>query len=212
MADFTLHIGTRIWSSWSLRPFMALMAAGASFDTVVTPLRSPSTRTALAALSPSGLVPVLVDQRAGQSVTVWDSLAICEYLAETYPALWPRDPVARAIARAVSAEMHSSFRSMRMAMPMDLFAERPGEGLDAEGVAADIRRIDAIFSDCRERFGTGGPYLFGAFSIADAMFAPVASRFRTYRPSLSAPAAAYAASLLADAGFKAWEAAALKET
>ncbi len=212
MADFTLHIGTRIWSSWSMRPFVALVAAGADFDTVLTPLRSPSTKAAIAALSPSGLVPVLVDHRGGAQVTIWDSLAICEYLAESYPRLWPQDPAARAIARSVSAEMHSGFRAMRMAMPMDLFAERPGEGLDAEGVEADIRRIDAIFSDCRARFGSGGPYLFGAFSIADAMFAPVASRFRTYRPNLSAPAAAYVASLLADPGFKAWEAAALKET
>ncbi len=212
MADFTLHIGTRIWSSWSMRPFMALVAAGADFETVLTPLRSPSTKAALNAISPSGLVPVLVDHRGADAVTVWDSLAICEYLAESYPLLWPRDKPARAVARSVSSEMHSSFRPMRMAMPMDLFAERAGEGLDAEGVAADIRRIDAIFSDCRERFGASGPYLFGAFSIADAMFAPVASRFRTYRPSLSATAASYVASLIADPGFKAWEAAALKET
>lgn len=211
MADFTLHVGTRIWSSWSLRPFMALAATGASFDTVVTALRTPATRAAIGGFSPSGLVPVLVDHRDGREVTVWDSLAICEYLAESWPSLWPADPAARAVARSVSAEMHSGFRSMRMAMPMDLFAERPGEGLDAEGVAADIRRIDAIFSDCRSRFGEAGPYLFGTFSIADAMYAPVASRFRTYRPELSAPAAAYVATLLADPGFKAWEAAALKE-
>ncbi|MBN9435336.1 MAG: glutathione S-transferase [Bosea sp.] len=211
MADFTLHVGTRIWSSWSLRPFMALAAAGASFDTVVTALRAPGTRAAIGGFSPSGLVPVLVDHRDGRDVTVWDSLAISEYLAESWPSLWPADPVARAVARSVSAEMHAGFRPMRMAMPMDLFSERPGEGLDAEGVAADIRRIDAIFSDCRSRFGAGGPYLFGTFSIADAMYAPVASRFRTYRPELSQTAAAYVATLLADPGFKAWEAAALKE-
>ncbi len=212
MADFTLHIGTRIWSSWSLRPFMALAATGADLETVVTPLRTAASKAEIAAFSPSGLVPLLVDHRGAKPVSVWDSLAICEYLAESYPSLWPRDPAARAVARSVSAEMHSGFRPMRMAMPMDLFAERPGEGLDADGVADDIRRIDSIFADCRGRFGSGGPYLFGAFSIADAMFAPVASRFRTYRPTLSAPAAAYVATLLADAGFKAWETAALKET
>lgn len=211
MADFTLHVGTRIWSSWSLRPFMALAATGAAFETAVTPLRTDGTKAEIGSFSPSGLVPVLVDHRDGRDVTVWDSLAICEYLAENWPSLWPADPVARAVARSVSAEMHSGFRPMRMAMPMDLFAERPGEGLDAEGVAADIRRIDAIFSDCRSRFGAAGPYLFGTFSIADAMYAPVASRFRTYRPELGAPAAAYVATLLADPGFKAWEAAALKE-
>lgn len=211
MVDFTLHIGTRIWSSWSLRPFMALHAAGADFETVVTPLRGAETRTRIAAFSPSGLVPVLVDHRGGEEITVWDSLAICEYLAESHPALWPREAAARALARCVSAEMHSGFRPMRLAMPMDLFAEKPGEGLAAEGVAADIARIDAIFSACRERFGTGGPYLFGAFSIADAMFAPVASRFRTYRPALSPTAAAYVETLLADTAFRAWEAAARAE-
>jgi glutathione S-transferase len=211
MADFTLHVGTRIWSSWSLRPFMALAATGAAFETAVTPLRTDGTKAEIGSFSPSGLVPVLVDHRDGRDVTVWDSLAICEYLAESWPSLWPADPVARAVARSVSAEMHSGFRPMRLAMPMDLFAERPGEGLDAEGVAADIRRIDAIFSDCRSRFGAGGPYLFGTFSIADAMYAPVASRFRTYRPELSQTAADYVATLLADPGFKAWEAAALKE-
>jgi glutathione S-transferase len=100
---------------------------------------------------------------------------------------------------------------MRMAMPMDLFASRPGEGLDAEGVATDIQRIDAIFADCRSRFGADGPYLFGRFSVADAMFAPVASRFRTYEPTLSDAAAAYVEALIADPGFRAWEEAALKE-
>ncbi|MBZ9936437.1 glutathione S-transferase family protein [Mesorhizobium sp. BR1-1-16] len=211
MADFTLHVGTRIWSSWSLRPFMALAATGADFKTILTPLRSATSKAAITAFSPSGLVPVLVDQRPAEPVTIWDSLAICEYLAESFPDLWPRDAAARAIARAVSAEMHSGFRAMRMAMPMDLFAARPGEGLDAEGVATDIQRIDAIFADCRSRFGAAGPYLFGRFSIADAMFAPVASRFRTYGPTLSDPASAYVATLLADPGFKAWEEAALKE-
>ncbi|SHF15086.1 glutathione S-transferase [Kaistia soli DSM 19436] len=211
MTDFTLHIGTRIWSSWSLRPFMALAATGADFDAVVTPLRSPATKAAITRFSPSGLVPVLVDHRPEEPVTVWDSLAICEYLAESFPDLWPRDAAARAIARAVSAEMHAGFRSMRMAMPMDLFAARPGEGLDAEGVETDIQRIDAIFADCRSRFGAGGPYLFGRFCIADAMFAPVASRFRTYGPTLSDASEAYVATLLADPGFKAWEEAALKE-
>lgn len=211
MSDFTIHIGTRIWSSWSLRPWMALVKTGASFDEVVTPLRTPETRGAIAGFSPSGLVPVLVDNRGATGVTVWDSLAICEYLAESFPGLWPQEAAQRAVARSVSAEMHSGFRPMRIAMSMDLFAERPGEGLDGEGVAADIQRIDAIFSDCRARFGAGGPYLFGRFSIADAMYAPVASRFRTYRPALSAAAADYVATLLADPAFKLWEERALKE-
>lgn len=211
MADFTIHVGTRIWSSWSMRPWLALRATGADFDEVVTPLRSAATRPSIAAFSPSGLVPVLVDQRGPAPVTIWDSLAICEYLAESYPALWPGDAAARAVARSISAEMHAGFRPMRMSMPMDLFAERPGEGLDAEGVATDIQRIDAIVCDCRTRFGAGGPYLFGAFSIADAMYMPVASRFRTYRPALSEMAEDYVATATSDPGFRAWEQAALKE-
>lgn len=213
MADFTLHLGTRIWSSWSLRPWMALRKTGASFDEVVLPLRRAETKAAIAAVSPSGMVPLLTDHRGAQPVVVWDSLAICEYLAEAFPeaALWPVDRAARALARSVSAEMHSGFRPMRMAMPMDLFAERPGEGLAEEGVAADIARIDAIFEGCRTAYGAAGPYLFGTFSIADAMFAPVASRFRTYRPTLSATARAYVETLLADPDFRAWEDAARKE-
>jgi len=213
VADFTIVIGTRIWSSWSMRPWMVLHRTGASFDEQLIRLRDEGTKAAASAASPSSLIPVLIDRRFGEPLTVWESLAICDYLAESFPeaALWPADRAARAVARSVSAEMHAGFHRMRRALPMDLFAEKPGEGLGEDGVAADVARIDAIFRDCRERFGEGGPYLFGAFTIADAMFAPVASRFRTYRPSISPVASAYVETLTADPGFRAWESAARLE-
>jgi glutathione S-transferase len=214
MTDFTIVLGTRIWSSWSMRPWLALRKTGASFDEIVVALRQPDTKERIAEVSPSGMVPLLIDRRGATPVKVWDSLAICEYLAESFPdaRLWPADPAARAIARSVSAEMHSGFRPLRMTLPMDLFAQLPGAGLDAEGVAADIARIDRLFSDCRTAYGTEeGPYLFGHFTIADAMFAPVVSRFRTYAPELTPVASSYVAAVLADPDFQAWEQAAGRE-
>lgn len=213
MADFTIVIGTRIWSTWSMRPWLVLHRTGASFDERLIRLRWEGVTAAISEFSPSGLVPLLIDHRFGEPIKTWDSLAICEYLAESFPELplWPRDRAARAVARSVSAEMHSGFSRLRKAMAMDLFAEKPGEGYGEEGVAGQVARIDAIFNDCRARFGAGGPYLFGEWSIADAMFAPVASRFRTYRPPLSAVAADYVETLVNDPGFKAWEEAARAE-
>ena len=213
MADFTIVVGTRIWSTWSMRPWIVLKHAGADFDEVLVRLRWDGTTAEISKLSPSGLVPALVDHRFRAPLTIWDSLAICEYLAECFPErqLWPADREARAVARSVSAEMHSGFGRMRRHMPMDLFATKAGEGLGEEGVAADIARVQAIFEHCRANFGAGGPYLFGTFSIADAMFAPVASRFRTYAPPLSPVAADYVGTLLADPAFRAWEAAARAE-
>ncbi|MCX5495197.1 glutathione S-transferase family protein [Kaistia dalseonensis] len=210
MTDFTIVLGTRIWSTWSMRPWLALRRTGASFEEVVIELRRPDTRENVLAVSPSGFVPLLIDRRSDTPIKVWDSLAIAEYLAESFPeaGLWPSDPAARAVARSVSAEMHSGFRPMRMAMPMDLFAHLPGQGIDSEDVAADIRRIDQIFCDCRTAYGQSGPYLFGHFTIADAMFAPVVSRFRTYEPALTGIAARYVETMLADDGFIAWEEAA----
>lgn len=213
MADFSIVLGTRIWSTWSMRPWLVLHRTGASFDETVIRLRADDTVDSVAAVSPSGLVPVLTDHRFDAPIRLWDSLAICEYLAESFPEqkLWPEDRAARAVARSVSAEMHSGFARLRKFLPMDLFAEKPGEGYGEEGVAAQVARIDAIFRDCRDRFGAGGPYLFGAWSIADAMFAPIASRFRTYRPPISDDAAAYVETLTQDAGFRAWEDAARRE-
>lgn len=213
MADFTLYVGTRIWSTWSMRPWMALHRTGASFDDIVVALRQPDTAEQITRFSASGFVPYLIDRRGPQPIEIWDSLAICEYLAEIFPqaGLWPEDRAARAVARSISAEMHSGFRPIRMNLPMDLFALLPGEGLDAEGVAKDVARIDQIFCETRQRFGAGGAYLFGRFGIADAMFAPVASRFRTYQPELSPVARDYVATMLEDPSFKAWETAARRE-
>ncbi|WEK50022.1 MAG: glutathione S-transferase family protein [Candidatus Kaistia colombiensis] len=213
MPDFTIVIGSRHWSSWSMRPWLVLRQTGAAFDELVLSHRTPAGKAEAVALGPTGLVPLLIDRRAPEPLKIWDSLAICEYLAESYPeaGLWPAERAARATARSVSAEMHSGFRPLRMALSMDLFAHRPGVGLDEPGVAADIARIDAIFQDCRADYGQGGPYLFGRRTIADAMYAPVVSRFRTYEPKLSAPAAEYVATMLDDDGFKAWEDAARRE-
>ncbi len=185
----TLVIANRNYSSWSLRPWLALTAAGVEFDEVLVQLGTPETEAAIRRWSPSGRVPAYRDGE----IVVWDSLAICEHVAETHPGanLWPVDPVARAIARSVTAEMHSGFSSLRQNMTMNIRASYPGRGR-GEGVDVDIARITAIWNDCRTRFGAGGNLLFGRFTIADAFFAPVVSRFRTYGVELSGPSADYA--------------------
>ena len=187
MTQDTLYIGTRRYSSWSLRGWLAVRLAGLDVREIVIPLAGGAT-PAVRAISPGGTVPYLI--HAGNHL--WDSLAIAEYCAEQAPNLWPDSPAARAHARTIAAEMHSGFRELRMAMPMSLF--RPGAaGTCASDPAVDdIARIAAIWEQTRARFGGGGPYLFGArLSLADAMFAPVAARFLTYTPSLPAPALAY---------------------
>ncbi len=178
----TLVIGTRRYSSWSLRPYLALKAAGAIFDEVEIALRQPTTGAAIAAHSPSGKVPVL---RHGTHV-VWDSLAICEYVAELFPeaGLWPQDSRARSVARSVSAEMHAGFPTLRSACSMDMCVTTPLDDV-SDALGAEIARIDALWADCRARFGQGGSFLFGAFTIADAMYAPVVSRITTYRLPIS---------------------------
>lgn len=167
---------------------------------------APDYRQHIAAASPSGRVPVLLDR----DCAIWDSLAICEYAAEGTGGGWPRDRAARAVARAAAAEMHSGFQVLRSECPMNIRA------LDrrvpqTQALSADIARIDHIWADCRARFGAGGDWLFGAFGIADAMFAPVAFRFRTYGAALSAPAGAYLAHVLADPVVCEWRVAAENE-
>jgi glutathione S-transferase len=177
MSEFTLIIGNRNYSSWSLRAWLAMRVAGLAFDEIVIALDQPDTASRIGEYSPAGRVPIL---RHGDH-TIWDSLAICEYVAELAPEtrLWPEDRTTRAMARAVSAEMHSGFAALRGALPMNIRADRPGVTI-AEDVQADIDRVCRIWLDCRQVFGTSGRFLFGDFSIADAMFAPVASRFRSY--------------------------------
>ncbi len=216
--SYRLVIGNKNTSSWSLRPWLAMRHAAIPFEEINIKLRQPDTKAQILRQSPSGKVPALVvDDPARDGFVVWDTLAILEYLAETHPeaCLWPPPRPARALARAVSAEMHSGFQQLREHCPMDFVAQTPRPQL-ADPVAADVRRIVGIWRDCRRRFGDGGPYLFGAFTAADAMYAPVASRFRTYVPDLAAygddgTAAAYVATLFAHEAMRDWEAAAKAE-
>jgi glutathione S-transferase len=202
-----LVIGNKNYSSWSLRPWLAARHAGIEFDEIRIALDTPETAALLQHYSPSCKVPVW---REGDLV-IWDSLAICEYLAEQVPALWPTDAAARAVARSVSAEMHSGFTALRTHMTMNARARGRNVPVTPE-IAADIDRIVMIWSDCRSRFGADGPWLFGAFSIADAMFAPVALRFTTYGVSRSGAVDDYVATQLADPHLQAWLAAAERES
>lgn len=208
MDDLTLVIGNKAFSSWSLRPWLALKRTGRPFREIVIPLRQPDTAARIAEHSPSGRVPCL---RHGDRV-IWDSLAICEYLAETVPeaALWPADAHARAVARSVSAEMHSGFAALRTFMSMDLKAFRPGVGRNAES-EADIARVFALWRDARSRFGAGGPFLFGDFSIADAMYAPVVTRFLTYGVEMDGLCGDYARAVMELPAMVEWVAAAKAE-
>jgi len=196
-----LVIGNKNYSSWSLRAWFLLKEAGVEFEEHRIPLDTETTAGEIARFSPAGRVPVLV---LGDEV-VWDSLAIAETVAERWPdlQLWPADATARARARAVSAEMHSGFTALREAMPMNCRAMGRRVELSDE-VAADIDRIFAIWADCRHRYGKQGEWLFGRFSIADAMFAPVVLRFRTYGINLSASAAVYPRRLLESAAIQEW--------
>lgn len=207
-----LIIGTRSWSSWSMRPWLVAARCGAPFEELLMALRWEGASDAIGAVSPSGRVPVLRDG----DLSIWDSLAICEYLAETHPDahLWPQDRSARAVARSVTCEMHSSFAALRNACPMALDL-RTVQAPTPE-VSADVRRIVALWIDARKRFGQGGPWLFGAWSIADAFYAPVATRFRSYGIDLAAhgddgTAQAYVETSLSDPDYLRWEAAALAE-
>jgi glutathione S-transferase len=181
--SYRLVIGNKNTSSWSLRPWLAMQHAGLSFGEVNINLRDPDAKAQILAQSPAGKVPALL---TGNRV-IWDSLAILEFLAEAHSeaGFWPESRNARAAARCVSAEMHSGFQSLRQHCPMDFLARAPAPGLSEE-VSADVRRIVALWRDCRREFGDGGSFLFGTFSAADAMYAPVASRFRTYLPNLAA--------------------------
>jgi glutathione S-transferase len=202
MNDMVLTIGDKNLSSWSLRPWLLMKQAGIPFSERTIRLDQPSTRTEIAATSPSGLVPCL-DHKG---LIVWDSLAIGEYLAETFPdkQLWPAERRARARARSVSAEMHSGFAELRKVWPMN-FARTGMRHLCPSGVRRDIDRIAAIWTDCRSEFGTSGPFLFGTFSIADAMYAPVVSRFMTYGPvSLPSTAEDYVTTIFGLPAMKEW--------
>lgn len=200
----TLVIGSPNISSWSFRAWLALRRAELLFDEVLVTLHRPDSADRIARWSPSAKVPVLlIDDRP-----IWDSLAISELAAEVRPALWPADFFARAHARAVSAEMHSGFADLRAFMPMDFTARFGPPGRLLSRVARDISRIETLWTDCRRRYAAAGPFLFGAFSIADVMYAPVVSRFLTYAVDLSADAASYVATVQALPEWAEWAAAA----
>lgn len=179
---YTLVIGDKNYSSWSLRPWLSLKASGIPFREERIRLRQPESKAEIFKRSPSGKVPVLKTDLGA----IYDSLAIVEYLAEQYPgaALWPASPAARAAARCVSAEMHSGFQALRNDMPMDLVSSFAMPEL-SETLANNIGRVIEVWKETRARFGHNGPFLFGAFGNADAMYAPVATRFRTYNVPLS---------------------------
>lgn len=178
----SLVIGNKTWSSWSLRPWLVLKHFQIPFEEVGVRLRQPDSKVRILTHSAAGKVPVLKDG----DLLIWDSLAIIEYLADRHPEhqIWPRARSDRAIARAVSAEMHSGFQQLRETCPMDFLAVKPMETFP-EAVEHNIRRIVQSFRECRATHRAAGPFLFGAFSAADAMYAPVCSRFRTYVPDLA---------------------------
>ncbi|KQN67469.1 glutathione S-transferase [Duganella sp. Leaf61] len=204
----TLVIGNKNYSSWSMRPWVAMTAFGIPFQEVRILLDQPDTANRICSYSACGRVPVLL---AGE-ITIWDSLAIVEYLAEQFPELhlWPQDVAARAMARSICAEMHCGFTDLRNAMPMNISASLPGKGR-TNGSQADIGRISEIWEECLSRFGHH-QFLFGDFSIADAYFAPVVARFRTYGVSLAPALDAYCQRVLAHPAVARWVTEALAET
>ncbi|MEA2837427.1 MAG: glutathione S-transferase [Bradyrhizobium sp.] len=206
----TLVIGNKNYSSWSMRPWLALKAANVAFDEVSIPLYTgDADKQRILKFSRSGKVPVLVDG----DVTIWDSLAIIEYAAERFPqaGLWPADAAARAHARSVSAEMHSGFAALRDECGMNLHRPVGAKALSADALA-DIARIQESWAECRERYGKLGPYLFGACSGADAMYAPVVHRFRTYAIDVTPVVRHYMETMMALPAFQQWTRAGLAET
>jgi glutathione S-transferase len=207
MEKFELIIGNKAYSSWSLRPWLVLKHAGADFAETRVPLYVHGYKEELLKYAPSGKVPVL---KHG-AVTVWDSLAICEYLAELFPQLWPEDAAIRALARSISAEMHSGFTAIRSAMPFNCRAHDRHVPISAD-IQKEIDRVQSLWLECRAQYGKGGPWLFGCFSIADAMYIPVALRFITYSVSLDPVAHGYAETTQEHPAVREWIAAAKQET
>lgn len=210
-ARYTLFIGSKNWSSWSLRPWLVMKMAKVPFEEVLVPLRTPETKTSILAHSPSGKVPALHIAEKGKETIVWDSLAICETISERFPRakLWPKSPALRAEARSIAAEMHSGFQGMRNTLSMEIAARHATPPLD-DATKNDIARVIAIWNVALARKAKGG-FLFGHFTTADAFYAPVASRFETYGVPVSGPARAYMRRLLALAPMKEWSKAAKKE-
>ncbi|RJF95273.1 glutathione S-transferase family protein [Noviherbaspirillum saxi] len=202
-----LVIGNKNYSTWSLRAWICLRKAGIAFDEIRIPLYEDGHSDKLKRFGPTGLVPVYRDGE----FALWDSLAICEYVAETHPHLWPDDRLQRAHARAICAEMHSGFRAIRGQIPMNCRASHRRVDFSPE-LREEVRRVETIWSQCRQTCTVSGDWLFGRFSIADAMFIPLALHFQTYDVTLNDTASAYLQTVLDDADTKAWVADALQET
>ena len=205
-----LAIGNKNYSSWSMRPWLALRAAGISFEEIVIPLYTgPADKQRILEFNPAGKVPVLIDG----DLIVWDSLAIIEYAAERFPeaGLWPSDPARRAHARSICAEMHAGFAALRSECGMNLHRAVRAKPLSA-AAQADIARIQQIWSECRQRHAQHGPFLFGAFCAADAFYAPVVHRFRTYDIAVNDEARSYMAAMIAHPAFQEWTTAGLAES
>jgi glutathione S-transferase len=202
VSALTLVIGNWNYSSWSLRPWIALRMSGLAFEVERIPLYQADSKARLLAHSDAGRVPVLEHG----DVTVWESLAICEYLAELAPRarLWPDDTATRARARSVATEMHGGFPALRQALQMNFRARAKRTPALSDAVRAEIARIESLWSDCRRRAGDSGPFLFGRFTIADAMYAPVVSRFRTYGVALAGAAQSYADAIWALPAMQEW--------
>jgi glutathione S-transferase len=203
-----LILGNKNYSSWSFRPWIGMRMAGVPFEEEVISLNAPDFKARVGSVSGTGKVPVLIDG----DVRVWESLAILEYIAEKFPAarLWPDDPAARAHARAISSEMHAGFLPLRRLCPMNMWRPVKKRELTPE-VAVNVARIDALWSDCRTRFGRGGPFLFGTFGAADAMYAPVVSRFHTYAVEVGPASRAYMQALMALPAWSEWQEAGRRE-
>lgn len=204
----TLIVGNKNYSSWSFRPWIAMKVAGIPFEEVLISLDAPDFKARVSQHSGTGKVPVLIDG----AVKVWESLAILEYLAEKFPAkaLWPSDPAARAHARTVASEMHAGFVPLRRHCPMNMWRPVTTRVLP-DDVAENVLRIDAMWTECRARHGAAGPFLFGGFGAADAMYAPVVSRFHTYGIEVGEAARAYMAAVMALPAWEEWRAAGVRE-
>ena len=208
MAKAVLVIGNKNYSSWSLRPFMAMAMADIDFDEKFIRFGEPRFSREVKKISKAGQVPVLLHN----GLTIWDTMSIMEYLAETWPDrnLWPKTKSARALARSACAELHAGFKNLRNACPMNLRRPQRAVPMNA-AILADVARLESLWRQCRKEHGKGGPFLFGKFGIADAMFAPVVTRLETFDIKVAEDTQHYMNAVLATPAFHDWKAAALKE-